>query len=279
MRSDGVNEEEYLTLSGVQHYAFCPRQWALIFVEQQWQDNERTVDGSLMHARAHDETLLERRGDTLTARGLRVVSHALRVTGVCDVVEFHLDSGGISLPGQDGCWQPYPVEYKRGAPKSHDADELQLCGQAMCLEEMLLCEIPEGSLYYGETRRRQVVAFTPELRGRVRHMLEAMQDDMARGHTPSVKADKRCAACSMKEICLPGLRRSPPVAAYLQRRRRRARNEKAFEHAVLSPLRMLYLALENENVVIYKGEEKAAQYPLKLFESLLSFSYKGASRR
>lgn len=121
-----------------------------------------------MHARAHDETLLERRGDTLTARGLRVVSHALRVTGVCDVVEFHLDSGGISLPGQDGCWQPYPVEYKRGAPKSHDADELQLCGQAMCLEEMLLCEIPEGSLYYGETRRRQVVAFTPELRGRVR---------------------------------------------------------------------------------------------------------------
>ncbi len=194
MRSDGVNEEEYLTLSGVQHYAFCPRQWALIFVEQQWQDNERTVDGSL-----------------------RVVSHALRVTGVCDVVEFHLDSGGISLPGQDGCWQPYPVEYKRGAPKSHDADELQLCGQAMCLEEMLLCEIPEGSLYYGETRRRQVVAFTPELRGRVRHMLEAMQDDMARGHTPSVKADKRCAACSMKEICLPGLRRSPPVAAYLQR--------------------------------------------------------------
>ena len=87
----------------------------------------------------------------------------------------------------------------------------------MCLEEMLLCEIPEGSLYYGETRRRQVVAFTPVLRGRVRHMLEAMQDDMARGHTPSVKADKRCAACSMKEICLPGLRRSPPVAAYLQR--------------------------------------------------------------
>ena len=161
MRSDGVNEEEYLTLSGVQHYAFCPRQWALLFVEQQWQDNERTVDGSLMHARAHDETLLERRGDTLTARGLRVVSHALRVTGVCDVVEFHLDPGGISLPGQEGCWQPYPVEYKRGAPKSHDADELQLCGQAMCLEEMLLCEIPEGSLYYGETRRRQVVAFTP----------------------------------------------------------------------------------------------------------------------
>ena len=102
MRSDGVNEEEYLTLSGVQHYAFCPRQWALIFVEQQWKDNERTVDGSLMHARAHDETLLERRGDTLTARGLRVVSHALHVTGVCDVVEFHAAPDGVTLAGIDG---------------------------------------------------------------------------------------------------------------------------------------------------------------------------------
>lgn len=212
-----MNEEEYLTLSGVQHYAFCPRQWALIFVEQQWKDNERTVDGSLMHTRAHDETLMERRGDTLTTRGLRVVSHALHVTGVCDVVEFHLKPDGISLPGQAERWQPYPVEYKRGAPKTHDADELQLCGQAMCLEEMLLCEVPEGSLYYGETRRRKRVCFTPELRERVRHMLEDMQGAMSRGHTPSVKADKRCTSCSMKEICLPGLQRSPSVAAYLQR--------------------------------------------------------------
>ena len=216
MRSDGVNEEEYLTLSGVQHYAFCPRQWALIFVEQQWQDNERTVDGSLMHARAHDETLLERRGDTLTARGLRVVSHALRVTGVCDVVEFHLDSGGISLPGQDGCWQPYPVEYKRGASKSHDADELQLCGQAMCLEEMLLCAIPEGSLYYGETRRRERVVFSPELRGRVEALLGEMQGYMDRGYTPKAKMTKGCNACSLKALCLPKLSKSMSVDDYLR---------------------------------------------------------------
>lgn len=216
MRDHGVTEQDYLTLSGIQHYAFCPRQWALIFIEQQWADNERTVDGSLMHRRAHDETLLERRGDTLTARGLRVVSHRLQVTGECDVVEFHLNPVGVTLPGQEGLWLPCPVEYKRGAPKEHDADELQLCAQAMCLEEMLLCGVPEGCLYYGETRRRKPVAITPELRGRVTEILSAMRDCMRRGHTPSPRPARRCSACSLKEVCLPGLKRSPPVAEYLR---------------------------------------------------------------
>ena len=205
-----------MTLSGVQHYAFCPRQWALIFVEQQWKDNERTVDGSLMHARAHDETLIERRGDRLTARGLRVVSHALHVTGVCDVVEFHQAADGVALYGQEGKWVPYPVEYKRGAPKEHDADALQLCGQAMCLEEMLLCAIPEGSLYYGETRRRERVAFTPELRARVEGLLGEMQGYMDRGYTPKARMTKGCNACSLKELCLPRLSKSVSVEEYLR---------------------------------------------------------------
>lgn len=216
MRDHGVTEQDYLTLSGIQHYAFCPRQWALIYIEQQWADNERTVDGSLMHRRAHDETLLERRGDTLTARGLRVVSHRLQVMGVCDVVEFHLNPSGVTLPGQEGLWLPCPVEYKRGAPKEHDADELQLCAQAMCLEEMLLCDIPEGCLYYGETRRRKPVAITSELRGRVTEILSAMRDCMRRGHTPSPRPAGRCRACSLKEVCLPGLKKSPPVDEYLR---------------------------------------------------------------
>ena len=97
-----MNEQDYLTLSGVQHYAFCPRQWALIFIEQQWADNERTVDGSLMHRRAHDENQIERRGDTLTVRGLRVISHRLQVMGVCDVVEFHLDTRRDFPAGANG---------------------------------------------------------------------------------------------------------------------------------------------------------------------------------
>ena len=211
-----MNEQDYLTLSGVQHYAFCPRQWGLIFIEQQWADNERTVDGSLMHHRAHDEKQLERRGDTLTVRGLRVLSHRLQVTGVCDVVEFHQDADGISLLGQEGLWQPYPVEYKRGTPKTVDSDALQLCGQALCLEEMLLCAIPEGSLYYGETRRRQIVSFTPELRARVETILTSMRDAMSRGYTPLPRQGKHCNACSLREICLPRLQKTLKVTTYLR---------------------------------------------------------------
>ena len=211
MRSDGVNEEEYLTLSGVQHYAFCPRQWALIFVEQQWQDNERTVDGSLMHARAHDETLLERRGDTLTARGLRVVSHALRVTWWSFIwIPAEFPCQGRMDAGSRIRWNTSAARRNRTTRTSCS------CADRRCVWKRCCCAKFRRAVCI-MVKPEEVVAFTPELRGRVRHMLEAMQDDMARGHTPSVKADKRCAACSMKEICLPGLRRSPPVAAYLRR--------------------------------------------------------------
>ncbi len=211
------DEDLYLTLSGIQHYAFCPRQWALIFVEQQWADNYRTIDGAVMHKRAHDETIFERRGDLLTAHNLRVVCKKLRVTGVCDVVEFHLSPTGVRIQGQSDLWQPYPVEYKRGAPKSHDADMLQLCGQALCLEEMLLCEIPQGSLYYGETRRRQEVTFTPEMRERVRHILDEMAGCMDRGYTPKPRSGKHCNACSLKDLCLPKLHKTQSVAEYLRK--------------------------------------------------------------
>ena len=169
-----------------------------------------------MHRRAHDEALLERRDGMLIVRGLRVVSNALQVTGVCDVVEFHQDEDGVALPGQDGRWVPYPVEYKRGSPKEHDADALQLCGQAMCLEEMLLCTIPEGSMYYGETHRRQRVMLTDELRRQVAGMLAEMRGYMERGYTPVPRMTKGCNACSLKEVCLPRLPKTPGVAAYLR---------------------------------------------------------------
>lgn len=203
-------------LSALQHFVFCRRQWALIHLEQQWQDNVRTVEGNLMHRRAHDEKQIERRGDLLIMRGLRVRSERLNATGICDVVEFHQRPDGVTLPGYDGHWLPYPVEYKRGSPKANDADELQLCAQAMCLEEMLLCQIPEGSLYYGETRRRTCVTFTPEMRQRVETLLQEMHQHTERGHTPRPKPTKGCNACSLKDVCLPRLHRTPSVSAYLR---------------------------------------------------------------
>lgn len=210
------SEEEFLQLSGLQHFKFCRRQWALIHIEQQWAENFRTVDGALMHQNAHDPGFRESRGDLFITRGVSVFSPTLGVSGQCDVLEYHRGSTGIPIRGKEGLWQPYPVEYKRGSPRDDTGDTLQLCGQAMCLEEMLCCEIPEGALYYGEIRRRVPVAFTKELRDEVRGMLDQMHDLYRRGHTPKVKPSKSCNACSMKELCLPRLMKSRSVAAYLE---------------------------------------------------------------
>ena len=208
--------DDWLPLSGIQHFCFCRRQWALIHIERQWAENLRTVEGHLLHQRAHDEKLSERRGDLLIARSLRVISHRLCAQGVCDVVEFRRDPAGVPLAGIDGTWLPCPVEYKKGRPNAYGADELQLCAQAICLEEMLLCKIPEGSLFYGEPRRRTRVALDMALRGRVESMLAEMQALYERGHTPKATPSKGCSACSLKEICLPKLIKTPAASTYLQ---------------------------------------------------------------
>lgn len=209
-------EEDYLQLSGLQHFAFCRRQWALIHIEGQWAENFRTVDGTLLHEHVHDQESRESRGDLLIIRGLAIHSAQMGVSGQCDVVEFRRDPAGVPLRGREGRWLPYPVEYKRGKPKEHDADELQLCAQAMCLEEMLCCEVPSGALYYGEPRRRTAVSFTPELRRQVQDSLIEMHQLYERRHTPKVKTSKACNACSLKGLCLPKLMSRKSAAAYLQ---------------------------------------------------------------
>ena len=210
-------EEEYLQLSGLQHFSFCRRQWALIHMEQQWAENVRTTDGRILHEKAHDSSIREKRGDLIITRDMSIHSALLGVSGKCDVVEFHRGETGIPLPGQEGLWQPYPVEYKRGSPKITDADRLQLCAQAMCLEEMLCCEIPEAALYYGEIRRREVVDLDPDLREKVRALLTEMHELYHRHHTPKVKPGKGCNACSLKELCLPKLMKKRSVTDYLRK--------------------------------------------------------------
>lgn len=147
---------------------------------------------------------------------MRIHSTVLGVSGECDVVEFHRSENGVALQGRDGLWSPFPVEYKRGKPKPHDADELQLCAQAMCLEEMLCCQISDGALFYGKPRRRTPVEFTDELRQRVRDSLAEMHDYLRRGCTPKVKPQKGCSACSLKELCLPKLMKAKSVSGYLK---------------------------------------------------------------
>lgn len=210
-------EEDYLMLSGIQHFAFCRRQWAVIHIEQQWAENYRTTAGELMHKKAHDEGSFEKRGDLLTVRGLRISSRELGVSGQCDVVEFRRDESGIDLFGYEGKWRPVPVEYKRGAPKENNADELQLCAQAVCLEEMFRTDIPEGYLYYGESRRRSLVEFSPALRDELRRITAELHELFRRGYTPKVKPSKKCKACSLEELCVPKLQRVAGVREYIQK--------------------------------------------------------------
>ncbi len=209
------SEENYLLLSGLQHFLFCRRQWALIHIEHQWAENRLTAEGAVMHERAHSDSS-QMRGGKLTVRGLRIFSRELGVSGQCDVVAFTSSMDGIALSGREGLFLPYPVEYKHGSSKTTDADRAQLCAQAICLEEMLAVSIPKGALFYGETRRREEVEFTPGLRKLVTDSIQEMHSLYSRGYTPKVKTGQHCCSCSLADLCLPKLMRTKPVSQYME---------------------------------------------------------------
>ncbi len=205
--------DELLPLSGIQHFLFCRRQWALIHVEQQWQENVLTAEGRIMHQRADDPFFTETRNGIITARSIPVASYRLGLSGVCDVVEFTTAPDGVKLPGRDGLYAPAPVEYKRGKEKHDHSDETQLCAQAMCLEEMLSTDIPVGWLYYGQTRHRVAIGFTAQLRTLVKEMSGEMHSYFSRGYTPGVKPFKGCRVCSLADVCLPVLQQRAIAAS------------------------------------------------------------------
>jgi CRISPR-associated exonuclease Cas4 len=209
--------DQLLPLSGIQHFVFCRRQWALIHVERQWQENALTAEGRIMHRRADDPFFTEKRNDLIIARSVPVASYRLGLTGICDVVEFQHSSQGVSLPDREGTYLPAPVEYKRGKEKHDHSDEAQLCAQAMCLEDMLLVSIERGYLYYGKARRRVPVDLTTELRQLVIDMSTEMHAYFERGYTPRVKPSKACRSCSLADLCLPQLEdKVIPASQYIQ---------------------------------------------------------------
>ncbi len=209
-------EQTYLQLSGLQHYLYCPKQWALIHIEQQWVENVHTILGNIMHERTHNEALTEKRGKLLITRGMQIASSTLKISGNCDVLEFHQNQNGITLHGWEGNWIPFPVEYKKGEPKEGNHDIAQLCAQGMCLEEMLCCKIEKGAIFYGKQKRRTSVEFTETLREEVTISFQKMHEIFARGHTPNVKRAKRCSACSLKEVCVPKKANIPSLSAYYE---------------------------------------------------------------
>jgi CRISPR-associated exonuclease Cas4 len=217
MMSREYAPDDLLPLSGIQHFVFCRRQWALIHIERQWQENVLTAEGRLLHKRTDDPFFTETRRGVVTSRSVPIASYRLGLSGVCDVVEFTESPEGVKLPGREGLYLPAPVEYKRGHEKRDPCDEAQLCAQAMCLEEMLSVAIPAGYLYYGETRHRLQVELTAELRDLVKKMAEEMHTYFARGYTPRVKTSKACRSCSLADTCLPELQnKNIPASKYIR---------------------------------------------------------------
>ena len=206
-------EDQLLPLSAVSQYVHCPRRCALIFLEQAWSDNALTAEGTVLHDKV-DGGKSESRGGLKILRSLRLRSLRLGVTGIADVLELHrcapggagFPSGnghGARIPGLAGLWQPFPVEYKRGASKEIRCYEVQLCAQALCLEEMLAARIPGGALFLGEKQHRTAVAFDATLRAETEAVCLAIQTLFAKGDTPAADYNKRCRSCSLLETCLP----------------------------------------------------------------------------
>jgi len=209
-------ENDYLMLSGIQHFQFCKRQWALIHIEQQWEENVRTVEGQYLHRNADQPFTREKRGNKLIVRAMPVKSKELKITGISDVVEFIQDDNGVEIHGAEGRYAAYPIEYKRGKPKLNDADVLQLTAQAMCLEEMLLCEIDKGYVFYNEIKHRVEVPLTEMEKNKVRSIVTEMQDYYKRRYTPKVKTGSFCKNCSLQNICLPNLMKKRSVKSYIE---------------------------------------------------------------
>ena len=212
-------EDDLLPLSGLQHLLFCERQWALIHIEQQWAENRLTEEGRVLHDRVH-ESGTEARPDVVVARSLRVRSLRLGLSGETDVVEFQRaavqQSGAIQLEGRAGWWTPFPVEYKRGRPKQDAWDEVQLCAQALCLEEMFGVPIPAGALFYGTKRRRTPVDFDLPLRQLTESLARRMHELYSARTTPPAVYEKKCESCSLMERCMPRMsNRRRDVARYL----------------------------------------------------------------
>lgn len=207
--------DNYLLISGIKHFKYCRRRWALVHIEQQWQENPLTISGTLMHERVHDSSFTEKRGHLLLSRGMPIKSDVLHITGVCDMVELIRDDDvGVHIHGRDGKYKIYPVEYKHGEPD--EADLWHLCAQVLCLEEHFVTHIKKGAIYYGKLRKRVEYEITAELKCEVKSAIKEMNGYMQRGYTPKVKPHKKCRNCSMKDICRPDLQKIGSAKDYVK---------------------------------------------------------------
>ena len=207
-KTNTYSEDDLIMVSALAHYSYCPRRCALIHIEQVWDENRATAEGRIMHERVHEQDR-ESRGNVRIEYGLPLRSLRLGLIGKADVVEFQ-------RVGKDK-WQPFPVEYKRGKPKVDNCDLIQLCAQAICLEEMLSVVVPKGAIFYGRTRRRLDVSLDEGLRKETEDAAERAHELVASGKTPPPVYEKRCERCSLVGECIPKIGKKPSVRTYLKR--------------------------------------------------------------
>lgn len=215
-------DDDLLMLSGIQHYAFCPRQWAIAYVDQQWEDNYLTIEGAWLHRNVDDPFNMEYDNGTVILRSVPVKSHELGLYGIADLLELHpLSDDATTKPfvisNYPGEWTVLPIEYKHGRAKADDTDEVQLCAQAMCLEEMYGIEILQGAFFYGATRRRTYVSFNDKLRKHVKTLSDTMHKLFTVGNIPNAKYENKCRSCSLSDICMSqDMRNAVSVKEYLK---------------------------------------------------------------
>lgn len=214
------DDDQMLMLSGIQHYMYCPRQWALIHIEQQWDENRLTAEGQLLHQNVDNPAYRQKNGDAITLRSVHIASHSLGLYGVTDAIELLPSNDftdAITHPRYPGFWKPYPIEYKRGHRKPDERDEVQLAAQVICLEEMYGIHIPEAALFYHETRHREKIQIDEHLRQLTFGLSEAMHRTFESGFTPKAEERRGCRSCSLIDICTPELTKKTSVAYYLKK--------------------------------------------------------------
>ena len=209
-------EDEFLMLSGIQHYYFCKRQWALIHIEQQWLENDRTIEGKYIHSKADKPLIKEKRNDVIISRAVPISSKRLGLSGITDIIEFRRSEGGVNIANRDGLWLPSVVEYKKGKEKADERDIVQLCAQIMCLEEEFNIKLENGYLFYFETNSKIEIKITDELRNKVAEVSKDMHRMYEQKTTPKAEHHKNCTLCSLYNLCMPNLiKRKPSVENYL----------------------------------------------------------------
>ena len=213
-------DDDMLMLSGIQHFRFCPRQWALIHLDQKWDENRLTTEGEIQHKRVDDPFYRQKCGDWIVLRSVNLASYELGLYGVADIIELRpCDDAENSImhPKYPGKWMPVPVEYKHGKNKQNEIDEVQLVAQAMCLEEMYGVHIPKAQFYYGEIHHRIDVELTPEIRTITCNCIAEMRKYYYEGTIPSAKKARHCANCSIRNYCIPELEDCTKVETYLRK--------------------------------------------------------------